>query len=343
MGVHACVRPWLVAWCVLPVAGCGGWDVATECGGAWHAPAPEPVLTIGPGDDGDIGGLVVFGDSLSDTGALRAQSLGLAPNADGYFDGRFANGPVWVDYVADALGVTSISHAQGGAATTGEPAATPRPFDASVAGFLGCVAGDLDATALYALWIGHNDYFQGSDDPQGAADVTLQAVQDLAARGARRFLVPEVLPLSGTPRPLEESSGGLDGATADARVAAHNDALRAGLLALAPALDLTIARATPVAIRDRVLADPGLLDLDNTTDRCFDGDVYWLTGGSERVCTDPDRYFFWDGVHPTTRVHCAYAIEMLRALGDVGLTAPLVDDPALLARCRRVQGGIGPW
>jgi len=55
--------------------------------------------------------VVAFGDSLSDTGNLlaRLQPFGLTvPNVP-YVDGRFSNGPVAVEVMADALGVTLTS------------------------------------------------------------------------------------------------------------------------------------------------------------------------------------------------------------------------------------------
>lgn len=57
--------------------------------------------------------LVVFGDSLSDTGKLRRR-LQMAPRQP-YWLGRFANGPVWVDYLEVSSGAAVQNHALGGA------------------------------------------------------------------------------------------------------------------------------------------------------------------------------------------------------------------------------------
>ena len=46
--------------------------------------------------------IVAFGDSLIDTGNLFA-ATGQPPAP--YFDGRFSNGPVWVEYLAGRLGI----------------------------------------------------------------------------------------------------------------------------------------------------------------------------------------------------------------------------------------------
>ena len=43
--------------------------------------------------------LYAFGDSLSDVGNVFAASRGTEP-ARPYFQGRFSNGPIWLDYLA---------------------------------------------------------------------------------------------------------------------------------------------------------------------------------------------------------------------------------------------------
>ncbi|NEO78282.1 MAG: SGNH/GDSL hydrolase family protein [Moorea sp. SIO4G3] len=64
--------------------------------------------------DLDYTNLYVFGDSLSDTGNLfnisKASNqlnptLPIIPQSPPYFQGRSSNGPIWVDYLADALDI----------------------------------------------------------------------------------------------------------------------------------------------------------------------------------------------------------------------------------------------
>lgn len=64
--------------------------------------------------------LSIFGDSLSDTGSLRRR-LKVAPRKP-YWVGRFANGPVWTDYLEVYADLAVQNHARGGAmATQREP------------------------------------------------------------------------------------------------------------------------------------------------------------------------------------------------------------------------------
>src|SRR4051794_6489859 len=53
---------------------------------------------------GGITGIVSFGDSLTDTGNLYA-ATGQPPAP--YDMGRFSNGPLWVEYLANQLGVAA--------------------------------------------------------------------------------------------------------------------------------------------------------------------------------------------------------------------------------------------
>jgi len=53
---------------------------------------------------GRINQIVVFGDSLSDSGNLFAATMGTTPPPP-YYQGRFSNGPVWVEDLAGRLGV----------------------------------------------------------------------------------------------------------------------------------------------------------------------------------------------------------------------------------------------
>lgn len=61
--------------------------------------------------------IVAFGDSLTDNGNIYAISGGLLPDPDTYYEGRFSNGPVWVEYMAAQLKLngTLDDNAYGGA------------------------------------------------------------------------------------------------------------------------------------------------------------------------------------------------------------------------------------
>src|SRR5271166_4970069 len=51
---------------------------------------------------GDITGIVAFGDSLSDVGNTFIAD-GIPPPP--YYQGHYSNGPIWLEYLANSLGV----------------------------------------------------------------------------------------------------------------------------------------------------------------------------------------------------------------------------------------------
>ena len=50
-----------------------------------------------------ISTVVVFGDSLSDKGNIYEYTKHRMPAAPGYYQGRFSNGPIWPELLANQL------------------------------------------------------------------------------------------------------------------------------------------------------------------------------------------------------------------------------------------------
>jgi outer membrane lipase/esterase len=63
--------------------------------------------------------IFVLGDSLSDTGNTKSRvpfgGFASVANGAGYgSNGRFSNGPVWHEYLADSLGISRATNSEGG-------------------------------------------------------------------------------------------------------------------------------------------------------------------------------------------------------------------------------------
>ena len=69
-------------------------------------------------DESQVQRLIVFGDSLSDTGVMKSR-LRVFP-ASPYWIGRFSNGPMWPDYIHALRKLSVQNHAVGGASVTGK-------------------------------------------------------------------------------------------------------------------------------------------------------------------------------------------------------------------------------
>ena len=69
--------------------------------------------------------IVIFGDSLSDNGNLYAYMKHQLPVSPPYYNGRFTNGPVWVERLASSYFSGDQSHlldyAYGGAGVSNDP------------------------------------------------------------------------------------------------------------------------------------------------------------------------------------------------------------------------------
>ena len=181
--------------------------------------------------------LYVFGDSLSDTGNDFVLSGGNVPPPARYDNGRFSNGTVWVETVADAFGINpshlvpslspnatpanflagySLNYAYGGSATglqntTPDGLLTVRGLLGQVADFtsFATAAGGVSdpAHSLYTLWSGANDYLLAGSggipgpppDPVAVVGNVRSSIQQLYDLGARNFLVPTLADLGGIP------------------------------------------------------------------------------------------------------------------------------------------------
>ncbi len=267
-----------------------------------------------------------FGDSLSDVGnALFASSAAgdPIPLPGFYYNGRFSNGPNWVDDLAAKLGLTvnpSLTIPPGndfafGGAQTGETIANPPVVGGQTApigltdqvAFFKTVDPSPTPGALYTLDIGANDILDALDGVKNGtispADLTttflnqavantVGAITGLYSDGMRSLLYYEVPDLSVVPD--YEALG----PTLSAEAGTLALDLNTDVLSEVKALNLpgfTVFDVPTFSALDQIVANPSTFGLTNVTTPCFSGD--FSTAGS--VCADPNQYLFWDGEHPT--------------------------------------------
>jgi len=247
--------------------------------------------------------IVVFGDSLSDTGNFYGLTGNQLPPSP-YANGRFSNGSLWVEYLARDLGMQVLqedNYAVAGA-TTGHLNSNdgvlgleyPGLQDEIGAFLASHQAGGADPAALYIIWAGANDFFVTLESGGSPADLiaggvnnTVQALQALWSAGARQILVVNVPDLGITPYGLGSGMG--DGITQLCE--AYNQALEAGLAALADAGIPTI-QVDSFATLEAMVNFPAQFDFTNVTEPFIPAAV-----------GDPAGFLFWDVVHPTTHGH----------------------------------------
>lgn len=247
---------------------------------------------------GPITSVVVYGDSLSDNGNLYAASGGTQPPSPPYYAGRRSNGPVAVEYLAQALGVPLHDFAWSGATTGignyGDGGTTTSFGAMNLPGMLtefsstsALVPGF--AGALFVVWGGPNDVLAPSPLDTTPQQRIARSVSDLITivvglegLGATNILVPGMPDLGLTPY------GQSLGAVTAAQLSAYTDAFNAALVASLPA---GVRYFDTAAFLRSVVANPSAYGLTNVTDGCFNGTT---------VCANPDQYLFFDDFHPTT-------------------------------------------
>ena len=293
----------------------------------------------------DYSAVVVFGDSLSDSGNVaQALQLGLPPGSS------FTTNPdpVWAELVAQtfaAPGINSLAggtnYAVGGACVN--PANPCNPLipgiDAQIGQHLmSRPSGAADPNALYALWAGSNDLvavlesaLPGSGvppvDPQTAIPATAQsnvsAIQRLQEAGARHIVVFN-LPDPGTTPFAQSIPDPRFSATLTALAQGYNEALDAGL----GSLDDGIVPIDAFGLFDQVvrdLAKYGFTNVDGTACAPLSEAVNALACGPAGSLSPAtyapganESFLFAAGKHPSGAAHA-----MLASVVTATLAAPV--------------------
>ena len=263
-----------------------------------------------PPQSNPIHQLYVFGDSLSDAGSVYAVSNGLYPPNPPYFQGRYSNGQVWVEYLADRLQLSqnqTHNFAYGGATTGVITASRNSATDSTplVPSLLSQVQtatqtnqpsnsstqATLHANTLAVLWAGANDYLQGSTTPTRVVANILEAIDALVDEGAQRFLVANLPDLGQLPATRNTANS----ETLSTLSQEHNQLLERSLAELTQQhSQLQIALLRVDRLYQEVITNPEEFGFTNVMNACL---------SSEGGCENPDRFLFWDGIHPTTAAH----------------------------------------
>lgn len=337
--------------------------------------AAAALATASAAHAGPFSDLVVFGDSLSDTGNVLALSGGLFPTYPGAA-GRFSDGPVWVETLAAGLGLQADAapsniylplgaigpqggqnYAFGGARTGLDGSAAPfTGVLAQLAAWNGAMfttalTRAADPDALYVVVAGGNDLRDARsnstlDDAgrqaaaQAAAQGVLYALDLLAQAGGRHFLIATMPDLGHTPEAVDK---GLVSESHDVTVA-----FNAALLALAGGLDqsyqaanidLDIDVADFFALGEQVYGNPASYGFTNVTTPCLTPGVfshlYFAPDATAHQCSTSSSS---DDLHPTAAVHTLMGQLALRAVPEPAPLALLAGALLMLGLQRRRSG-----
>jgi len=255
--------------------------------------------------------MVVFGDSLSDTGMVFQATGGSYPPDPPYFQGRYSNGRVWVEYLADYLRLPSskINNFAYGGATSGNNISSPVPSLLNQVQAFTRPPSQINSTTLYVLWAGANDYLQGSSDANIPVRNLMDAIAALSKAGAKRFLIANLPNLGQLPATRNDANS----ASLTALTQAHNQGLRRSLKMLGqqqPELEIIVLDAN--ALYQAATTQPAQFKFTNVTGACISG---------SKACSNPNQFLFWDGIHPTTATHKILGERAFTLIKD-GLSLP---------------------
>lgn len=235
--------------------------------------------------------VVVFGDSLSDNGNLFQVDVSQFPDPHRYWQGRFSNGRVWVEYLTapDMLNASLVDRAVGGAQTGGLESAE---LLAQVYYHINADASPSSNT-LFVIWIGGNDFLSGERNAKSSVENIRSALQVLTDYGASRFLLLNLPDLGATPR----YSG-----TSDAQAATNFSTEFNTELSQIVALfqqsnsQVLIYQLDIYTMFSEIIQNPNQYGFNNVTEESPNFSV-------EDNFDNSAGYMFWDNKHPTTETH----------------------------------------
>jgi len=303
------------------------------CTGLLVASNPAQILAQAAPPTPEFTSIVVFGDSLSDTGNLAHltyDKYGVripGPVAD-YTDGRSTDGfdtippaqnysGVWVEQLADSMsskpetkasldGGTNYAY---GFATTGSGyslfsfgpgnalSVNVENIGQQITDYLS-THPKINEKTLFVIWGGAIDLLNATSENDvidAGINQTLN-IQRLIDAGARHFIVPNLPALGLVPR-LNGSPTTSIPATAASVL--YNHVLESGIALIRdfnPTRHLQIAQLDVFSLFNKIVTAPASYSLTNTT------------ASSQGLAVDPDTYLFWDDLHPTTRGHNILAV-----------------------------------
>ncbi len=281
--------------------------------------------------------VIAFGDSLSDSGN---DFIAFGSPGPPYYNGRFSNGPTWVEYLAGKLGVADplpslgggTNYAYGGATATSAYQGVPY-LAQQVQSYLQN-SPKADPHALYTVWMGANDFFGGQTDASLPANAVISSLQTLINAGAKYFVVGNMPAQGSTPEYLMYATPA-QRAAIDALDMQFNNDLATDLNALrASNPGVVIDLLDSHSLLNSVLKNPSAFGYTDTTDEL-------INAGPN---ADPNAYLFWDGVHPTTKGHSIIADVVYSQLvpEPAGLTLAAVCGLAVAARTMRRRTARAP-
>jgi phospholipase/lecithinase/hemolysin len=276
--------------------------------------------------------IVVFGDSLSDNGNIYEYMNHQLPMSPPYYEGRFADGPVWVELLMEkyypghgAAHLEDMAYGGAGIAMPGE--VNQFSLQNQIKKYLEDHHDQLKPDSLYVIWMGANNYFNLPDDQDAVVKEVVRGIKSqtefLIAHGGEHFVFMNVPDLSTTPAAIEFE------ATDELRHMSllHNRLIEEMLAALRQAYPkVQIVDYDVTTLMNDIISSPLAYGFRDAKTTCFEHlDEGYAPRFKHNLMLNKldslaipndgvncDTYLFFDLYHPTSHAHRIMADEMFQ-------------------------------
>ncbi|KHT61913.1 thermolabile hemolysin [Photobacterium gaetbulicola] len=267
-----------------------------------------------------INKMVVFGDSLSDTGNMFNASQWVFPNRDSWFLGHFSNGFVWTEYLAQNKNIPLYNWAVGGAAGSNQYIALTGVYDqvTSYLTYVKMAKNYQPENTLFTLEFGLNDFMNYDREvPEVKADYSAAMIR-LVDAGAQNILLL-TLP-DATKAPQFKYSTQEQVLVVRQKIEEFNQYIREQA-EYYQSKGINVALFDAYTLFEAITSNPQQHGFHNASEPCLNINrssaldyLYSHSLTNECAYYGSDSYVFWGVTHPTTATHKYIAERILKSV-----------------------------
>ena len=277
--------------------------------------------------------IYIFGDSLSDAGNF-ASLIGSFPPL--YYNNRVSNGPLAIDVMAGKLGlsVNASMHLLGlnqgnNYAVAGAKASKNDPIDLNtqIVSFQANHGNIAPADALYVIFIGGNDIrsalmLTSTENAKATINSAVSKIHDIISVlnqiGARTFLIINSLDVAQIPetRLIASATNNPDLIQqAHSLSSFYKKRLHKMIEKAEEEFDINVTEFNLFKYFNKIIKKSEKFGFTNTTDACFSS-VTFTFHPDCNYGANFDKFFFFDEIHPSARVHDILGKAFFDAIND---------------------------
>ena len=287
-----------------------------------------------------ISNLLIFGDSLSDMGNAKNSILDV-PDVPPYWNNRFSNGKVWIDYISEFYGVSTTigsgsqpgdNRAFGGSQTGQGYSYIVLPnVGTQINNYLTDVQSNIPSDTIVSLWAGGNDFLYGTANSEIIIANIESHIRQIVAAGVNELIIPNLPPLEKTPEGLSRSQNQQN--EMNSEIILYNSNLQDLVNELENELGIKIHHIDAWTAFNQVVRNKQSLGISNTHEAaCSDSSGIIISiflpicDDSSSLVSNVDEYLFFDKAHPTRVMHKFISQLVIEAIGIADTDGDGVED-----------------